>query len=146
MIGTPETSKVVRASNWDKELAGLGDEGLDIRSTTVSRDNKVLVIASAGEHGILYGTFYLLRLIQTLQPLTDLNICEKPRIQLRMLDHSDNLDGSVERGYAGRSLWKWIELPSRVDSRYHDYARANSSIGINGAVLNNVNANSIFLS
>ena len=60
---------------------------------------------------------------------------------LRLLDHWDNLDGTIERGYAGFSLWNWAELPDRVDPRYDDYARANASIGINGAVLNNVNAN-----
>ena len=53
----------------------------------------------------------------------------------------DNLDGSVERGYAGASLWDWDKLPDHIDPRYIDYARANASIGINGTVLNNVNAN-----
>jgi alpha-glucuronidase len=57
-----------------------------------------------------------------------------------MLDHWDNLDRSVERGYAGQSLWNWQALPGPPDPRYTDYARANASIGINGAVLNNVNA------
>ena len=57
-----------------------------------------------------------------------------------MLNHWDNLDGTIERGYAGRSLWKWDELPGRVDPRVVDYARANASIGINGTVLNSVNA------
>ena len=59
---------------------------------------------------------------------------------LRLLDHWDNLDGSIERGYAGPSLWNWAELPGRVDPRIEEYGRANASIGINGAVLNNVNA------
>ena len=58
-----------------------------------------------------------------------------------MLDHWDNLDGSIERGYAGRSLWKWDELPATIDPRLHDYARANASIGLNGSVVNSVNAN-----
>ena len=62
-----------------------------------------------------------------------------------MLDHWDNLDGSIERGYAGRSLWRWEELPGRIDLRYSDYARACASIGINGAVLNNVNADPALL-
>ena len=57
-----------------------------------------------------------------------------------MLDHWDNLDRSVERGYAGQSIWDWWKLPDYRDPRYTDYARANASIGINGAVLNNVNA------
>jgi len=58
-----------------------------------------------------------------------------------VLDHWDNLDGYVERGYAGRSLWEWQTLPEWRDPRYTDYARANASLGINGTVLNNVNAN-----
>ena len=63
-----------------------------------------------------------------------------PKIKLRVLDHWDNLDESVERGYAGQSLWDWWTLPDFRDPRYTDYARANASIGINGTVLNNVNA------
>jgi len=59
----------------------------------------------------------------------------------RLLNHWDNLDGSIERGYAGPSLWAWAELPGVVDPRVEEYARANASIGINGTVLNNVNAN-----
>jgi alpha-glucuronidase len=58
----------------------------------------------------------------------------------RLLNHWDNLDRSIERGYAGRSLWNWAELPGRVDPRVLDYARANASIGINGTVVNSVNA------
>ena len=66
---------------------------------------------------------------------------EKPRHQVRILNHWDNLDGSIERGYGGRSLWKWDELPATIDPRLHDYARANVSIGLNGTVINSVNAN-----
>ena len=64
----------------------------------------------------------------------------RPRIKLRVVDHWDNLDGFVERGYAGSSLWDWWTLPDYRDPRYTDYARANASLGINGTVLNNVNA------
>ncbi len=74
-----------------------------------------------------------------------LDVVSTPRIEYRLLDHWDNLDGSIERGYGGRSLWKWDELPAKIDDRYRDYARANASIGINGAVLNNVNANPVIL-
>ncbi len=66
-------------------------------------------------------------------------------MKLRLLNHWDNLDRSIERGYAGKSLWNWDELPGQVDPRLRDYARANASIGINGAVLNNVNASAEFL-
>jgi alpha-glucuronidase len=98
------------------------------------------VIASAGELGALYGAFHLLRLLQDGRPLSELDVSEAPRIRRRLLNHWDNLDGTIERGYAGSSLWDWDELPGRVDPRLRDYARANASLGINGAVLNNVNA------
>ena len=63
-----------------------------------------------------------------------------PLIKLRLLDHWDNPDRTVERGYAGFSIWDWPRLPDYIDPRYIDYARANASIGINGTVLTNVNA------
>jgi alpha-glucuronidase len=85
-------------------------------------------------------------LLQTGKPVAGLNISQKPRIGLRMINHWDNLDHSVERGYAGKSLWNWEELPESIDPRYRDYARATASIGINAVSLNNVNANSTFLS
>jgi len=95
--------------------------------------------------GLLYGSFGLLRLMQTGRSLNDVNVRSKPRIQYRLLNHWDNLDRSVERGYAGKSLWKWDELPATIDQRYRDYARANASLGINGTAVNNVNANPVFL-
>ena len=103
------------------------------------------MIASTDEVGALYGAFHFLRLLQTLQPISRLDISQKPRLQLRMLDHWDNLDGSIERGYAGRSLWNWAALPDTVDPCLRDYARANASVGINGSLLNNVNANAQIL-
>jgi alpha-glucuronidase len=66
-------------------------------------------------------------------------------IQRRILNHWDNLDRTIERGYAGFSLWDWPRLPGYIDPRYRDYARANASIGINGTVLTNVNANALIL-
>src|SRR5262249_8541774 len=83
---------------------------------------------------------HFLRLVQTGHPLDALEVAERPRHALRLLDHWDNLDGTIERGYAAASLWRWPELPGRVDPRVRDYARANASIGINGTVLNSVNA------
>lgn len=70
----------------------------------------------------------------------------KPFFERRILNHWDNLDGTVERGYAGRSLWKWDELPETVSPRYAEYAGICAEAGINGIVLNNVNADSKILS
>lgn len=105
-----------------------------------------IVISAQSERGILYGTFALLRHMQMQLPLKDLRIVSIPKIRYRMLNHWDNPDGTIERGYGGGSLWKWYELPERVDPRYEDYARANASLGINGTVLNNVNASARFMS
>jgi len=144
IVGTPESSSIVAGLKWQTELARLGPEGFRIRSLKLG-NHAVTVIASNGETGALYGAFHFLRLMQTLQPIDKLDIAQKPRLQLRMLDHWDNLDGSVERGYAGRSLWNWEALPGTVDPRLRDYARANASIGINGSLLNNVNASAQIL-
>ena len=139
LVGTPATSPEIAALGWNREVAAAGPEGFIIRSARI-RNRTCIVIASQGETGTLYGAFRFLRLLQTLQPIDHLNISERPRLQLRILNHWDNLDGSIERGYAGKTLWNWQELPGKIDPRLTDYARANASIGINGAALNNVNA------
>ena len=140
VIGTPATSPAIAGLGLSQALDRAGDDGFLIRSAVVNR-RAVTVIASRTEVGTLYGTFHFLRLIQTRQPIARLDIEERPRMPRRLLNHWDNLDGSIERGYAGKSLWSWAELPDRIDPRIEDYARANASIGINGTVLNNVNAN-----
>ena len=96
------------------DLSGLGAEGFLIRTAKID-GHRATVIASASDVGALYGTFHFLRMVQTLQSIKALNISEKPRFQIRMLDHWDNLDGSIERGYAGQSLWDWKALPDTVD-------------------------------
>ena len=140
IAGTPETSPAIARLGWSADLARAGAEGYIVRTTTVDR-HPVIVIASESEVGALRGTFHFLRLLQTRQSIRALNVVERPRIDRRLLNHWDNLDGTIERGYAGRSLWNWSELPERVDPRIEDYARANASIGINGTVINSVNAN-----
>jgi alpha-glucuronidase len=139
VLGTPANSPLIAQLHLTPDLARLGDDGYLIRSTKLGRAS-VTVIASQGETGALYGAFHFLRLIQTGQPIAALDVHERPRIERRMLDHWDNLDGSSERGYAGKALWPWDELPEHVDPRLEDYARANASIGINAAAINNVNA------
>jgi len=144
VVGTPSSSNVIASLNLSRELSALGPEGYIVRS--IKRGSQPgIIIASLTDVGALYGSFYFLRLVQTLQPIENLNISQSPRLRLRVLDHWDNLDGSIERGYAGHSLWDWSALPDNVDPRLRDYARANASIGINGSVLNNVNANSLIL-
>ena len=142
VIGTPATSTAIRGLGWDRELTSLGREGFVIRSTRVA-NQPAIAVASSDDVGALYGAFHLLRLMQTAQPIDRLNVAERPRVQLRMLNHWDNMDGTIERGYAGRSLWQWNDLPGKLDQRYTDYARANASIGINATVINSVNANAI---
>jgi alpha-glucuronidase len=140
VVGTPKNSAIIANLKLDQQLRELGTEGFVIRSVKIG-PRKATVIASQSEVGALYGTFHFLRLLQTLQPIDHLTISQKPSFKLRVLNHWDNLDGStIERGYAGRSLWDWEALPKKVDPRLTDYARANASLGINGAVLNNVNA------
>jgi alpha-glucuronidase len=136
IVGLPQTSTLIRKLGWEPELQTLGPEGFRIRTI-----RNVVVIASTTDVGTLYGTFHFLRLLQTEQPIDSLQIDQKPRLKLRLLNHWDNLDGSIERGYAGKSLWMGVDNNRRL----LDYARANASIGINGSVLNNVNANSEFL-
>ncbi|HST20211.1 MAG TPA: alpha-glucuronidase family glycosyl hydrolase [Blastocatellia bacterium] len=145
IVGTTKSLPLIAELKLERQLEDLGPEGFLIRSIKLGR-RSVILIASQAEVGALYGAFHFLRLIGTLQPIANLDVSQKPRLQLRMLNHWDNLDGSIERGYAGRSLWNWKALPDAIDSRLRDYARANASLGINGASLNNVNANSQSLS
>ena len=128
----------------DIREAVVGEEAYGIR-TTVIRGQRVIAVAGRTDVATLYGVFHLLRLMQTHQRMDALAITEAPRTPYRILNHWDNLDGSVERGYAGASLWDWHKLPDYRSPRYTDYARANASIGINGTVLTNVNANATSL-
>lgn len=127
-----------------EETTKLGADGYLIRTLQTkegTQEANYTVITAERTVPLLTGTFHLLRLLQMHQSLANLDIVSIPRIQLRLLAHWDNLDGSIERGYAGPSLWQWDELPSEIDPRYYDYARACASIGLNGSCLNNVNAN-----
>ena len=139
LAGTPATSGFISSLPFAGETEHLGDEGYLIRSTKVN-GKECTVIAARKDIGVLYGIFHLVKLMQTQQDITGLDITEIPQLQYRMLNHWDNLNGTIERGYAGYSIWDWKRLPGYIDPRYRDYARANASIGINGVVLNNVNA------
>lgn len=140
LIGTAESSeeinKLLVSGNFK-----LGNEGFAIQSRKINNITTT-VIAAHSDIGVLYGVFAFIQLIQTHQPVSNLSITSVPKIKNRILNHWDNLNRSVERGYAGISIWNWHTLPCYIDQRYIDYARANASIGINGTVLTNVNANS----
>ena len=140
IVGTRANSPLVAAAVPAAELRAVGDEGYVLRAVHVG-GRRAIVVAANSDVGALYGAFALLRRLQTQGSVATLAVTSAPRIRLRMLDHWDNLDRSVERGYAGRSLWEWDSLPAKVSPRYRDYARANASLGINGAALTNVNAN-----
>jgi len=104
-------------------------------------ENQVYMIAGQSV-GILYAVYHLLRLQETGAGIPRSGLVEIPAYDIRVLNHWDNLDGTIERGYAGHSLWNWEELPNKLSPRYEQYGRANASIGINATVLNNVNASS----
>ncbi|HLX65620.1 MAG TPA: alpha-glucuronidase family glycosyl hydrolase, partial [Puia sp.] len=135
IVGTPSNSNIISKLPGHDTLSRLGEEGFTIRNITL--DGKTgIIIAAYTEKGVLYGVFSFLRLLQTHRPLRALDITQIPAYHYRILDHWDNLNRFVERGYAGLSLWNWFKLPTCKDPRYTDYARADASIGINGAVLN----------
>ncbi len=138
------TSPSIKTYLVNKTIPDLGKEGYTLQSITQGKQN-IIVIAAQEDIGVLYGVFHFLRLIQTEQTIEQLSITEVPKIKLRVLNHWDNLDRTVERGYAGFSLWNWHKLPQYIDQRYLDYARANAAVGINGTVLTNVNANANIL-
>lgn len=117
-------------------LPAYGNDGYRLISAADGDDttDDVRIVANT-DIGLLYGVYELIA-----RPDFCGDSVAVPAISRRILNHWDNLDGTVERGYAGHSLWDWASLPDSLSPRYEDYARANASIGINGTVLNNVNA------
>ncbi|MFC3199394.1 alpha-glucuronidase family glycosyl hydrolase [Parapedobacter deserti] len=144
LIGTPSTLPHLAREAVAAHLPLMGTEGYGIYSITVLEKPATVILANT-TNGILYGTYAFIGLLQRNEDISSLAITSQPKVELRLLNHWDNLDRTVERGYAGFSLWDWHRLPGYRDPRYTDYARANASIGINGTVLNNVNANALML-
>jgi alpha-glucuronidase len=145
VVGTPKSSKIIASLPLKVRLEKAGKEGFVI-VTIKSNQKNITAIAANSDVGVLYGVFHFLRLLQTNQNINNLSIVSAPKIDIRVLNHWDNLNRTVERGYAGFSIWNWHTLPDYIDKRYVDYARANASFGINGTVLTNVNANALVLS
>lgn len=143
-LDTPETLNGISEIRINSK--GKPSDGFD--GYEITRNGTNIEINSATDLGALYAVYHLLRLDNGNEKQTDIpdRISESPAFGLRILNHWDNLDGTIERGYAGRSLWKWDELPDKLSRNYEYYARRNASIGINGTVLNNVNASPAILS
>lgn len=168
---TAKIAKQELENNWrgknvelkiDKAL-NLG-EGYNLYARPAQQGDNIqyeATITASNPIGLLYGTYELIRLQNTDAYNTGsgnqqnfskaIDETEKPQVGLRILNHWDNLDGSIERGYAGKSIFKWEEIKlgkngkgGSISKSLHDrlitYARANASLGINGSVLNNVNA------
>ena len=168
---TAKIAKQELENNWrgknvelkiDKAL-NLG-EGYNIYARPAQQGDNIqyeATITASNPIGLLYGAYELIRLQNTDAYNTGsgnqqnfskaIDETEKPQVGLRILNHWDNLDGSIERGYAGKSIFKWEEIKlgkngkgGSISKNLHDrlitYARANASLGINGSVLNNVNA------
>ncbi|MBQ3245686.1 MAG: alpha-glucuronidase [Bacteroidales bacterium] len=133
--GTPEVNaEVVLDEGLD-----LKNDGFIIRDTPDGRKIMARTVT-----GAMYGTYALQRMERTGKAEGPLDLREEPSFERRILNHWDNLDNTVERGYAGWSIWHWGE-PVPVDL-IKEYARLNASVGINGSVLNNVNATPEILS
>jgi len=144
IAGTQAGRPALARLGLDHDLRPLGQDGFVIRRLVVDGRRLVALVATS-DAGVLYGVFHLLCYLQTGQSLDRLDVTSAPRVGLRMLDHWDNLDGTIERGYAGCSLWDWHKLPGYVSPRMRDYARACASVGINAAALTNVNADARIL-
>jgi alpha-glucuronidase len=134
LAGPVRTDSFVPEEEWNK----LGSEGYIIKYCNTASGKNLLITAKTGA-GVLYGVYALLRLVQCGTLTQDIYLLENPVTGLRMLNHWDNLDGKIERGYAGSSIFfednKFIMDLSRI----RDYARLMASIGLNAVVMNNVN-------
>ena len=134
-------------NNWkgkqvvNVKLLGQRNEELGNEGFVIDYNADSVVIFANTQVAALYGTYDLIRMQESGQlGKKAFSKTELPAFHNRILNHWDNPNGTIERGYAGKSLWKWNELPDKVSPVYEEYARANASIGINGTVLNNVNA------
>jgi alpha-glucuronidase len=137
LLGTLENVRQVVPAIGD--IPALADDGF-ILKTVQSGGRTHIVVAGANDRGVLYGTFELLRIMALHQPIQALDVREEPYAPIRFLNHWDNLDGTIERGYAGKSIfWDNGHIVGEW-SRVRDYARLMASVGINGCSINNVNA------
>jgi alpha-glucuronidase len=143
-VTTPKQTPVINTAQKELETYYQGESVTLKLDTSLPDDDGFSIdikdgnttITAYQESGLLYGAYDLLRR-QAINPITTLKVHSDPAFALRLLNHWDNPDGSIERGYAGESIFEWFKLDEQL---IREYARANASIGINGSVLNNVNA------
>ncbi|XEC93963.1 alpha-glucuronidase family glycosyl hydrolase [Paenibacillus tarimensis] len=123
-----------------EELDAVGEEGFLLKTVYgIGEGEGILLIIGRNAVGVLYGVFHLLRLMNCGTDLAGLHIIENPSSRLRLINQWDNADGTIERGYAGRSIfYQNNEVTARL-GRVYDYARLLASVGINGIAVNNVN-------
>jgi len=118
----------------EEEISCIENEGYIVRYK-----NGRIIISGKDDRGVLYGVFAFLRLLQLETPLSEINVVNNPSNRYRMINQWDNMDGSIERGYAGKSIFYSDNGFINDRRRVRDYARLLASVGINGIVLNNVN-------
>jgi alpha-glucuronidase len=136
ILGTVDSIKLVLP---DLEIPLIQNDGFWLATRNIGNQNRI-IIAGSSDHGALYGAFALLRKIALGQSLENLNLLQQPYAPIRWIDQWDNLDGSIERGYGGRSIF-FDSGSVRPDlTRAAEYARLLASVGINGCTVNNVNA------
>ncbi|TCL54225.1 alpha-glucuronidase [Hydrogenispora ethanolica] len=138
MVGKIGSHSVIDCETGGIEAERLGSQGFVVK-TVKKPEYQFILIAAGSDQGILYGVFHFLRLLQMQREIGNLNIHEAPVNPLRMIDHWDNLDGTVERGYAGKSIFYEQNHLRDTGHRIRDYARLLASLGINAVVINNVN-------
>ena len=137
-VGHPDEMRVIGDSVDADRVRSLDDEGYLLRDVEWEGAD-VLVVTAPTDAGVLRGVFDLLRRMSVGESLAGLDVTSEPANAERVVNHWDNpFRGSIERGYAGRSIFDWERLPD-LRERYVDYARLLASVGINGLVLNNVN-------
>ncbi|MBB5325500.1 alpha-glucuronidase [Anoxybacillus tepidamans] len=137
-LGTLEDEEVNGSFLRKKEEELIRSEGYVIRSL-VKNGRLCVYIAGKTDKGVLYAVFHFLRLLQMKENIERLSIVEHPKNELRMINHWDNMDGSIERGYAGRSIFFESGQFIKKRQRMKDYARLLASVGINAVSINNVN-------
>lgn len=144
LIGSAKSSESLSSLADSHGLSDLGPEAYLVTQFDDGGQQRIAITGNS-DQGVLYGVFAFLRHLQGNKPIEGLELLSAPKIDHRLLNHWDNLTRTVERTMVGASIWNWFDLPWYIEPYYHDYARACASVGINGTVLTNVNANATVL-